>query len=177
MSRVHLMRLMSVVTVVVLFALAGLPAASAPAPAAGPAAPAGQDAPGSFLTGPNQGDPLDIALAYIRQTHANRGLGEADLADLVVTDRYTTKHNGVTHIYLRQRYAGIEVFSANANINIAADGSVISMGEMLVPSLGKAVNTITPKVSAVDAVQAAASSLGLALSEPLEVLESAGKNT
>ena len=174
MSRVHLMRLMSVVTVVVLFALAGLPAASAPAPAAGPAAPAGQDAPGSFLTGPNQGDPLDIALAYIRQTHANRGLGEADLADLVVTDRYTTKHNGVTHIYLRQRYAGIEVFSANANINIAADGSVISMGEMLVPSLGKAVNTITPKVSAVDAVQAAASSLGLALSEPLEVLESVG---
>lgn len=174
MSRVRVLRVASLVVVVVLIMLAGLPAAGAPAPAPQPAAPSDQGAPGSFLTGSNQGDPLDIALALVRTDGAGRGFDPADLADLVVTDRYTSQHNGVTHLYLRQRYAGIQVHGANVNVNIAADGSVISLNQALIPSLGKAVNATTPKLSAVDAVQAAARSLGLALSEPLEVLEALG---
>lgn len=173
MSRVYLLRVLSVVTVVVLLVLAGLPAAGAPSPAAPAAAPRGQESPGAFLTGPNQGDALDIALAYIRSQVAGVDLSGADLTDLVVTDRYTTKHNGVTHLYLRQRYAGIEVFNANANANIAADGSIISLHQALVPSLSKAINATSPKLSPADAVQAAARSLNLTLSEPLEVLEAA----
>lgn len=174
MSRVRLLRVSSLLFVVVLVLAAGMPAASAPAPSAPAGAPVRQAAPGSFLTGPNQGDPLEIALAYLAKAGASLGLGEADLADLVVTDRYTSRHNGVTHVYLRQRYAGIQVYNANVNVNVAADGSIISLNQALVPSLSKAVNATAPKLSAVDAVHAAAGSLGLVLSEPLEVLEALG---
>ena len=44
---------------------------------------------------------------------------------MAVTDRYSDAHNGVTHVYLRQRYSGIEVFDANVNISVARDGSII----------------------------------------------------
>ena len=167
-------RLISVVLVAALLLLASLPVAANPAPAGQPAAPPNQEAPGAFLTGPNQGDALDIALAYVQKAGESRGLASGDLADLMVTDRYTTDHNGITHVYLRQRLAGIEVFGANVNVNIAADGSVISMGEALIPGLAKAVNTDAPLLSAAQAVEAAAASLGLKLSQPLEVMESAG---
>lgn len=76
--------------------------------------------PGStFLSGPTVGDPLAIAINYLRQQVATLGLRADDLADLVVTDRYVTQHNGVTHRYLRQRYHGIEVFNGVININIS----------------------------------------------------------
>src|SRR5262245_61436219 len=64
----------------------------------------------AFLTGPNSGDPLGVALQYIRQNAAGLGLSQADLADIVVKDQYVTKHNGVAHLYLRQRHHGIEVY-------------------------------------------------------------------
>ncbi len=167
-------RVLSVVIATVLVLLAGLPAAATPEPAVQTAPAGNQDAPGAFLTGPNQGDALDIALAYLQQAGESFGLAAGDLADLAVTDRYTTRHNGVTHVYLRQRLGGIEVFGANVNINIAADGSVISMGEALIPGLSKAVNSDAPALSAAQAIEAAAASLGLKLSQSLEVMESSG---
>ncbi len=122
-----------------------------------------------FLTGPNAGDPLDIALRYLNQIKESLGLSGEDLADLIVSDRYVSRHNGVTHLYLRQRFAGIEVFNANININIARDGSIINLGSSFVPNLRAAVNTTTPSLSAIQAVESAARHLGLEIVEPLTV--------
>ncbi|MGB0384896.1 MAG: M36 family metallopeptidase [Ardenticatenaceae bacterium] len=127
-----------------------------------------------FLTGPNEGEPLDIALEYLNKNKSALGLTSDDVADVVVTDQYTSKHNGVTHIYLRQRYQGIEVFDANLNINIAADGSVINVGHSFVADLAKAVNTRAPSLSATQAVESAADELNLNLTEPLSVLREVG---
>jgi extracellular elastinolytic metalloproteinase len=114
-----------------------------------------------FLTGPNKGDPLAIAQAYIRDNKASLGLTSADLADVAVTDRYTDAFNGVTYIYLRQRFNGIEVFQANININIARDGSVINMGNSFVSNLSAKVKEQAPRVSMTQAVERAAQHLGL----------------
>jgi extracellular elastinolytic metalloproteinase len=123
------------------------------------------------LTGPNAGDPLDIALTTIDAHQATFGLSDADLGDVRVTDRYTSAHNGITHLYLRQRYAGIEVYNANINVNIAADGSVINLSSSFVPGLAKAINTTTPTLSAEDAVTAASQDLGLKLTAPVTAQE------
>jgi Zn-dependent metalloprotease len=120
-----------------------------------------------FLTGPNQGDPLDIALDYIGRNRESLGLTEADASDFIVTDIYTSRHNDTTHIYLRQVHKDIEVFGADININIARDGSVINLGNQFVPDLAASVNTAEPGLTAVEAVQAAAQSLNLTLTEPL----------
>lgn len=124
-----------------------------------------------FLTGPNAGAPLDIALNYLRQNAARLGLTETDLADLVVKDQYTTQHNGVTHLYLRQRYHGIEVYNADININIGRNGAVINLGNRFVPALAQAINTDIPQLTPSDAVARFAQKLQLAITAPLQVLE------
>jgi extracellular elastinolytic metalloproteinase len=128
----------------------------------------------AFLTGPNSGDPLTIALQYIHQNAAGLGLSEADLADIVVKDRYSTKHNGVTHLYLRQRHQGIEVYNGDININIARDGAVISLGNRFVNALARKANVATPIYSAASAVKQAAAYLHLSASQPLRVIQATG---
>lgn len=128
--------------------------------------------PGStFLTGPATGDPVDIALNYLRQQAATLGLHTDDLADLIVTDRYVTQHNGVTHLYLRQRYHGIAVFNGVININISRSGEIINLGNRFVPNLAQAVNTATPALTAPAAVEYAAQGLKLTLTAPVYVIE------
>jgi extracellular elastinolytic metalloproteinase len=128
---------------------------------------------GGFLTGPSEGDPLKIALDYIRQNREALGLTEDDLTDVVVKDRYLSNHNRVTHIYLRQRFGGIEVFNGDININISGDGRVINLGNGFVPGLKNFVKVKAPSMPAITAVEKAAQYLGVPITEPLVPRESA----
>ena len=47
--------------------------------------------PVRFLTGPQQGDAFDIVQNYLQGHHEELGLIAADLENMVVSDRYTTK--------------------------------------------------------------------------------------
>ncbi|MBY8875603.1 M36 family metallopeptidase [Micromonospora sp. PLK6-60] len=126
------------------------------------AAPDEQPEPlGRFLTGPNQGSPAEIATRYLRAHPAEYGVRAADLADLTVASSYTSKHSGVTHVNLAQRHQDREVFGATATVSVARDGSVVFVGDTLVPGLTGAA-TATPSLDAVDAVRAAADALDLA---------------
>jgi hypothetical protein len=133
-----------------------------------------------FLTGPNAGKPMDIALGYIRQNLAAYGLTQSDYAGLKVTDQYRSEDTGVTHIYMRQTFEGIELYNGNLNINVAADGSVINMGNSFVPNLQAAVlasksssATRTPQ----QADNSAASHLNLRSIRPLQVEKQPGGPT
>jgi hypothetical protein len=125
----------------------------------------------SFLTGPNEGAPLDIIHNYINNNRSALGLSAADLADLVVTDQYTDAHNSTTHIYLRQRHAGIEVFNGNISAHVAADGAIINLYSDFVSGLAGAVNTTSAAVSPEAAASAAAAAMDLTVSQPITVLE------
>jgi extracellular elastinolytic metalloproteinase len=130
----------------------------------------GQAGDTSFLTGPQRGDPLLIAQRYLQQNVHLLGLTGADLLDVVVTDQYTDAHNGVTHIYMRQRFKGIDVANGDLSINIAADGSVINVGHSFVTNLAAAVNRQAPRRTAPQAVAGAARHLGLTLTQAPQVL-------
>jgi hypothetical protein len=157
---------------VLAFSLVGLPGTAVAGPAPNQAS-AARNGP-HFLTGPKQGDALSIALAYLRSQRGAMGLRAADLADVVVTDRYTDAHNGVTHIYLRQRYRGIEVFGANVNINVARDGSIINLGGTFVGNLDAAAAGQRAGLSAEASVKSAARKLGLAAPAALKVRQQRG---
>ncbi len=137
-------------------------------------APLAQPGDTRFLTGPNSGKPLEIALSYVRQNGRRLGLTGADLVDLMVTDEYLSAHNGVTHIYIRQRLRGIEVAGADLNINIAPNGSIINMGHQFVSNLAAAANSQAPSRTAAQSVDSAARHLGLGTVRNLQVLESRG---
>src|SRR5215470_1476036 len=78
--------------------------------------------PTGLLTGPAQGQPLDIALDYLDAHAADFGLTAADLTDPAVTDQYTDSDTGITHIYLRQRVNGLEVAYADLDVSLTSAG-------------------------------------------------------
>ena len=109
-----------------------------------------------FLTEPARGDPLDIVLDYIRDPDKIPNHTEADFANPKLTDRYVSRHNGVTHIYLRQRHQGIEVYNGNLNTNVLPDGRIINLHNDFVPDLASEVNRTVPVISARQAIEHAA---------------------
>lgn len=127
--------------------------------------------PGRYLTGPNEGQPLEIAETYIEENAGALQLVADDLDDVVVNDQYVSQEgeNQVTHIYLRQRFEGIEVAGADININIASDGSVINIGNRFVENLDQAITQNLKTISAIEATELAAEELGLTITEPIEV--------
>jgi hypothetical protein len=137
----------------------------------GPAASSRSPGDVSFLTGPNDGAPLDIVQDYIDANRSALGLSAADLADLVVTDQYTDADTQTTHIYLRQRHNGIEVFNGNISAHVARDGAIINLYSDFVSGLAGAVNTTSAAVSPEAAAEAAAAALELSPSAPFTLLE------
>ncbi len=126
------------------------------------AAPAAIAAPRGehFLTGPSDADAFDIAVRYLRANHARYGLLRADVDDIVLTDRYTSEHTGVTHLYIRQAHRSLEVIGADINVNVARDGRIISLNSSFVPNVRAAIRDGALR-SAAASVKSAARSLGL----------------
>jgi hypothetical protein len=169
---------LALLLVLVAAALAPLAAPAAAQPPAGEPLPRlsgrGLGRPGGYLSGPAAGDPEDIARAFIQRERRQLGLRADDIADLALTDRYTSAHNGLTHLYFRQRLDGISLFSADLNINVARDGRILNLGNGLLPRLRESAGAAPPaSLRAVDAVGAAARQLGLRLSAPVMALTAA----
>jgi extracellular elastinolytic metalloproteinase len=152
----------AVTAIVVAFALLGLPGAAAQN--AG-----GEAEPDRFLTGPNEGEPEAIAIDYLQGEAASYGLSDTDVAELAVRSAPTSRHTGVTHVNLNQRFDGLEVFGADTTVSIAPDGSVVFVAGSAVAGLRAAV-AATPELDAVDAVEAAAEELDLDEPRDLEVI-------
>jgi hypothetical protein len=130
--------------------------------------------PGEFLSGPSEGESLDIVLNYINENSAALGLSEADVTNLVVSDMYQSQHNDVTHIYLQQQHNDISVYNAILNANVTSDGRIINIGNRFVSNLANVAVGTSSALSPEAAVAAAASELDLTLSQPLVVEEVVG---
>lgn len=150
-------RLLTGVLVALLLISLGAPLAAA--------TPDAKANPIRFLTGPQEGNPLDLAKAYLNSQHGSLGLTAEDLQDMVISDHYQTRHNGVTHIYFNQRHAGIPVWNGLINVNVARDGSIINLGNRFAADLAGQINATTPSLAPEAAVASAAAHLGMELGE------------
>lgn len=124
-----------------------------------------------FLSEPQSGDALDIAQKFIKDNASTLGLTTTDVSDMALTDRYISDDTGVTHLYLTQRYEGIDVFNGMISISLMPDGRVLFIGNRFVDHLLEQVkgNNI-PSLTAVEAVRAAAEHLQLPIVVPLNTL-------
>lgn len=120
-------------------------------------------------TGPSSENPAAIVRDYLAAHAKDLGLESADLAEVVVLSQDVSEATGVTHVYLRQRLAQIEVFGGEMNATVARDGSVVSLHHSFVPRLAAASNGLAPRKSAVQAAVAAAHALGLEVTRPIRV--------
>lgn len=115
------------------------------------------------------GDPLGIALDYLRGRTEQWGLTPADLAQPSLTSQYIDDDTGIYHGYLRQTAYGLPVVNADFSVAVAANGAVISIGGGFVADLEARLagaRVAGPILDPVAAIAHAATDLGLELEEP-----------
>ena len=107
------------------------------------------------------------AVRYLQSNWNRHGLEQADVAELVVTDRVPGL-NGVEHVYLRQAIGGVEVASGPLSVAVDRHGRVFHAAGRLTPGLAQKVSgamksaSLSPEAAATALAQAA----GVALKEP-----------
>ncbi|MCS6978287.1 MAG: extracellular metalloproteinase, partial [Gemmatales bacterium] len=133
---------------------------------------------GGFLTDKSSLPPRDVVLQFIYANKQALGLTDGDVENLVVTDMYTnTVGKAITHVYLQQVYQGIPVFHGKANGSVMPNGRLIMLGNNLVPDLAGSVNTLTPTLTQTQAITLAAQSMGIQVTQPLQLISNSGGPT
>jgi hypothetical protein len=76
------------------------------------------------------------------------GFLPSDLADLVVKDDYVSEGSGVRHLYLRQRWQGIEVWNGDIAVHTRLNGEVLKTNVGAFAGIEKRVNATAPAITA-----------------------------
>jgi len=112
------------------------------------------DGAGSLLSGPVAGEPLDVAIGFLREHASQLGLSTNDLDEFVVSSRYTDEGSATSHIYLRQTFEGLEVMHADISISLTARNEVIHVASSFVRDAQPTDDVLEPfVVSAASAFQ------------------------
>lgn len=98
--------------------------------------------------------------SLIKQQLKQQGLAAGDVEQIAITNQYTSKHNGIEHIYFRQKYNGIEVYNAVGAIHIK-QGKVYGINQSFVNDIADKVKTEDASVKANDVVSITAQHLHL----------------
>jgi Zn-dependent metalloprotease len=112
------------------------------------------------------------ALDHLRKNQQRLQLANEDIADVVVSSQTVSKPSGVKHVYLQQRYQGIEIYGALSNVNLTKDDQVLNLGDRFQKQIGPRIKGKQAQLSAPAAVAAAVQHLNLALKAPLVAKES-----
>ena len=97
--------------------------------------------------------PLDIALRFMEEQKEELRLTSEDITDFNVSDIYTSKHNGVTHVYLNQTIKNIELNGGLFNVNILPNGKVLNYGNRYISNLKNKINSTDPVIQPEAAIQ------------------------
>jgi hypothetical protein len=127
---------------------------------------------GSGVESATDGDPVTIAISHVQQHFDEFAVSPADVSDLLVQSSYTSRHNGLTHVNLTQRYEGLEVFGGHATVNVTGDGDILYVGNSLLPDL-RIAESSSGDLGAVEAVEAAAEELDLDRPQNLRIMSAA----
>ena len=102
---------------------------------------------------------FDAAVATAKQhfvqNEARYGASAADLAELVVTDAYTSRRTNATYVYMKQAHNGIEVYNATALAVVTSDNEIVAPHARFVSGLADRVNTESPTSSPFGAASSA----------------------
>ncbi len=77
-----------------------------------------------------------------------QGFLAEDLAELVVRDDYRTEHNDLHHVFMRQRWHGIDVWNGDIAVHIDANDNVLKVNNGAWSRMAKRVNATVPLITA-----------------------------
>lgn len=107
-----------------------------------------------------QNEPLAIAVDWIHPNQAARGLEPLDVADLVVSDHYTSRDVSIDHIWLQQQVDGIAIEGALIGLHLRG-GRVFHVGDSLERGLAERLGPKSVTLSPDQALGEAVRHLGL----------------
>lgn len=96
------------------------------------------------LSGVGQGDNLDQIREAILEKYEKTN--PADLSGLVVTDQYTSRHNGITHVYASQSVNGIRIMNSYITVGIDRDGKVRGISEKIFSNIASKAPSPAPGI-------------------------------
>lgn len=129
-------------------------------------------AAGTTLFGQLMQRPNDAMIKQALQQSLTDSDMQAEDLNFQLTDFYANRQNGIQHIYFRQTFNGLEIIGTESSIHLGKNGQISSVKSKFVNSLQKRGNTASksPQITAVQAVNSAASHLGYFVTKPVVVL-------
>ncbi len=120
-------------------------------------------------------DAVNIALRFLEKQQTAWNLTAEDVKNVRVQDFYSTEANGVTHVYILQENAHIELFNGLVNVNVLPSGEVLFAGNRFMHDFASTVNATQPRLTAEDAIRKACSALNVSLTEGLTLKNALSK--
>lgn len=96
---------------------------------------------------------------YLTSNRSQYGLTAQDLSDLSIRNEYKGKGSKITSCYVVQRHQGIEVFNGQSTVALK-DGKVLQVGNNFQTNMATKVNTTSPSLSVIDALNKAYTAMG-----------------
>mgnify|MGYP002786944041 CR=1 FL=1 len=115
---------------------------------------------------------LELAKAHIYRKYPS--LQNESSVGWIITDEIKSKHNNVTHLYLRQAVDGVEIINVNLSIAIL-NSKVIHMVGKVLDQIERPAKGMSASLSGEQAVQASATHLGLTVGALQRVAQSNAK--
>ncbi|MFT5860155.1 MAG: extracellular elastinolytic metalloproteinase [Flavobacteriaceae bacterium] len=113
---------------------------------------------------------------YLTDEKSDLQLTKNDLQNWKISDQHVSAQTGMTHVYLVQTYNGIEVTAGTATF-VINNGDVSLTGNRLIDNLDRLVKTTTSTLNEIDAINFAASELGLISPKSLKEIEQRNQYT
>jgi subtilisin family serine protease len=93
--------------------------------------------------------PENAAINYLTANADDFGLTTNDIVAIQVVDSYQSD-SGISHVYLSQKINGLNVANAAANVNIAADGKIVTAGSSLISNVDSVASISTSPLRTAD---------------------------
>ncbi|TYA52426.1 T9SS-dependent M36 family metallopeptidase [Formosa maritima] len=111
----------------------------------------------------------NVIQTYLAQNQAKYKISANDIEDLYVNKEYFSKSTKINHVYVNQRYQGIEIHNAISSVAIK-DNAVFYYANNLIGNISQKVNTIMPQINAQRAIENAVTQLNLGSIQGLELI-------
>ncbi|TYB76093.1 T9SS type A sorting domain-containing protein [Bizionia gelidisalsuginis] len=97
---------------------------------------------------------------WLEKNKGDYNLTQNDISDLQVSNAFFSKKTKINHVYVNQAFQGIPVFNAISSVSIK-DKSVFYYANAFQSNIAAKINTMTPTVSAQEAIVSAAAEYNL----------------
>ena len=116
-----------------------------------------------------------MALGELSHGALELGLETTDLGEASISSVISGPKDGITHVYLQQRFQGLEVHNGVANVSFDGNGNRLAMHSRFVAGMSQLTKSLGRAMPAVEAISAAAFHLKMQPTEAFAVLSVANR--